>query len=86
VLPRKDGLFTKGAHPSSEMRAKIKAGVTRHWQTRPRSPAIIAADKRRAEIDEWLRTKSANALVGFVLGHEPYAVDDNHQHDAVRNG
>jgi hypothetical protein len=60
---RTDGLFTKGERPSPELREKMRKGVTRHWQTRPRSAAIQAANKRRAEVDEWLRTELAKYSV-----------------------
>ena len=43
---RADGLFIKGKHPSPEMRAKISAGLRRHWLQRERS-ASIAPPRRR---------------------------------------
>jgi hypothetical protein len=45
---RANGLFIKGKHPSPEMRAKISAGLRRHWLQRERS-ARIAAEEARAE-------------------------------------
>ena len=45
---RADGLFITGKHPSPEMRAKISAGLRRHWLQRERS-AKIAAEEARAE-------------------------------------
>ena len=45
---RANGLFINGKHPSPEMRAKISAGLRRHWLQRERS-ARIAAEEARAE-------------------------------------
>lgn len=48
---RTDGLFQKGEHPTPEMRAKIKAGVIRHYREHPRplSPKNAALEKQAQE-------------------------------------
>jgi hypothetical protein len=51
--------------------------LTAGWQ------AQRPARRRYAVVTRW-RADGAR-LIGFVR-HELYAVDDNHQHDAVRNG
>jgi hypothetical protein len=57
----KHGLFVKGGHPSDEMRAKIRSGIMRHWQTRERSPKRVAEQKRSIAIDRWLAEELAKA-------------------------
>lgn len=49
--PRTDGLFTKGEHPTPAMRAKIRAGVIRHYAEHPRplSPKNAALEKQAKE-------------------------------------
>jgi hypothetical protein len=53
MQPRRDGLFTKGEHPTPEMREKIRAGVIRHWQKRQRP------DPRLDAVREWVRKERA---------------------------
>lgn len=56
----KHGLFIRGMKQSPEMRAKIMAGVKRHWDTyRTRSASLMASRKRSDEVTQWVQDELA---------------------------
>jgi hypothetical protein len=63
---QRNGLFTKGEHPSPEMRAKMTEGVIRHWKTRKRYGEKAAMEQARADRNlELVRKQLAQIRGGF---------------------